>query len=108
MNFIEEIAFDSPTVSTDAAGGIETGWTEEFTTRAHFLYLRGGETIQAARLAGKQPVVATVRADTDTAQITTAWRMRDTARSVAYNVRSIVPTDDRRFYELTCESGVES
>lgn len=103
---IEAVAFDSPTASADAAGGVVSGWTQEFTTRAHFLFLRGGETVQAARLEGRQPVVVTIRSHADADEITTAWRMRDTRRGVAYNIRSIVPTEDRRFVELTCESGV--
>lgn len=103
---VEAVAFDSPTESADAAGGVVSGWTEEFATRAHFRYLRGGETVQAARLAGRQPVVVTIRSHAEAAAITTAWRMRDTRRGVAYNIRAIVQLEDRRFIELTCESGV--
>lgn len=102
----EAVAFDSPTAMADGFGGQTEGWTEEFLTRARFRYLRGGETVQAARLEGRQPVVVTIRACADARAITTAWRMRDTRRGEVYNIRSIVPTDDRQFMELTCESGV--
>lgn len=102
----ERVAFDSPALVTDGYGGVEDGWTEEFICRAHYRFLRGGETVQAARLSGRQPVVVTVRASSETAAITPAWRMRDTRTGTIYNVRSIVRTEDRRFYELTCESGV--
>jgi len=105
-DLFEAVAFDSPTSAADDYGGVEAGWTEEFTTRAHFRYLRGGETVQAARLEGRQPLVATIRRSTASEAVTPDWRMRDTRRGEVYNIRTVVPTDDRRFLELTCEKGV--
>jgi len=32
--------------------------------------------------------------------------MRDVRTGVHYNIRSVVPTDDRQFLEITAESGV--
>ena len=106
MIFVETVAFESPAAVSDEYGRTESGWTAEFTCRAHFLYLRGGETVQAARLEGRQPIVATIRSHDLARQVTPGWRMIDTQRSVTYNVRSVVPTDDRRHVEVTAESGV--
>lgn len=106
MNLQEFVAFDAPAVSPDGYGGEETGWAEQFNCRARFLYLRGGETVQAARLEGRQPVVVTIRRSPASDAITPAWRMRDVRRGDIYNIRSIVPTDDRKWLELTCERGV--
>lgn len=103
---VEAVAFDTPTATSDGYGGSVEGWTEALATRAHFRFLRGGEAVQASRLAGRQPVVVTIRRHAGSEAITTAWRMRDTRAGVAYNIRAIVPTDDRMFLELTCESGV--
>lgn len=100
------VAFDSPAPQSDGQGGQISGWTEEFTIDAGFTWLRGGETVMAARLAGRQPVVMRVRKSTDTDQVTPAWRIRDALSGAVYNVRSIVPTDDRRWYDITAESGV--
>lgn len=102
----EIVAFDAPTSAPDGYGGVEVGWSEQFETRAHFLYLRGGETVQAARLAGKQPVVATIRANDAARAVSTGYRMRDVRRGVEYNVRAAVETDDRQHIEVTAESGV--
>lgn len=102
----ESVAFDAPTQNPDGYGGVEVGWAERFRARAHFRWLRGGETVQAARLAGKQPVVVTLRVSSDSLAITTGWRMRDLRRGVTYNIRSVVPTTDRRMVEVTAESGV--
>ena len=102
----ELVAFDSPTEQADAQGGVATTWGESYRCAAHFMYLRGGETVQARRLEGRQPVVVTIRQSALARTITSNWRMRDLRRGHVYNIRSIVPSDDRRWFELTCEKGV--
>ena len=105
----KKVAFDAPVIAPDGSGGVETGWgvnNDAYKCDAKFIYLRGGESVQGARLQGRQPVVATIRSCPEARAITTDWRMRDTARSVIYNIRSIVPTDNRQWLEITAESGV--
>ena len=102
----ELVAFDSPTEQIDDYGGVATTWGESYRCAAHFLYLKGGETVQARRLEGRQPVVVTIRQSALARTITSDWRMRDVRRGETYNVRSIVPSDDRRWLELTVEKGV--
>lgn len=99
------VDFDIMTEVPDEHGGYEQVPTT-FTARAHFRYLRGGEAVQAARLQGKQPVVVTVRRSSQTLKITTDARMRDARTGDIYNIRAIVPTDDRQFLEITAEKGV--
>ena len=60
----------------------------------------------AARLQATQQVVVTARANSSTRAITPEWQTRDIRRGTAYNIRTAVPSDDRLFIELTCESGV--
>lgn len=113
------VAFDAPLELPDGSGGVETAWDLDgaVVTRAHFRFLRGGETVQAARLSGRQPVVVTVRNSAAARTITAAWRMRDLNDGLlasgdvwtgtVFNVRSgPVPSDDRRWLEFTVESGV--
>lgn len=106
MRMIEAVAFDAPSPQSDGQGGQEEGWTQAVSCRAHFRYLRGGETVQAARLEGRQPVVVTIRQSDAARSITPEWRMRDTRRHDVYNIRSIVPSENRLYLELTCEKGV--
>ncbi|WP_347311369.1 head-tail adaptor protein [Defluviimonas sp. SAOS-178_SWC] len=103
---IEAIAFDAPTSTDNGQGGTILGWVERLCVRAEFRFLRGGETVLQARLAGQQTIVAKIRASAASREITPEWRMRDIRTSVVYNIRSIVPTDDRHYLELTCQSGV--
>lgn len=103
------VAFDAPIENPDGHGGTEVGWdtANAHVTRAHFRYLRGGETVQAARLQGRQPVVVTVPDCAAARSASTGWRMRDLNSGEIYNVRSgPVPTDDRHWQEFTVEGGV--
>lgn len=48
-----------------------------FTASAGMRPLRGSEVVQAARLAGRQPFVVTVRKSSLTRRVTTAWQLVD-------------------------------
>lgn len=103
------VAFDAPVDAPDGHGGTETAWgdpAQAVSVWANFRYLRGGETVQAARLEGRQPIVVTVRSSAATRVISEAWRMRD-SDGAEYNIRSgPVPSDNRLYLEFTVESGV--
>ena len=105
---VNVVIWQAPVAVPNGMGGTYQGWeTETFRCHAMLLFLRGGETVQAARLEGRQPVVATIRATSEAAAIRENWRMIDAETQVIYNVRlPPVPTDDRAFFEITAESGV--
>lgn len=102
---IDKFTFSTIIEQPDGHGGFDPVPTS-FTVRANIRYLRGGETVQAARLTGKQPVVVTVRRSSQTAALTTDDKMRDARTGTEYQIRAIVPTEDRQFIEITAESGV--
>ncbi|MBR9764807.1 MAG: head-tail adaptor protein [Rhodobacteraceae bacterium] len=112
------VALDRPRSQTDGRGGVTRDFEEVFRAYAKFRWLRGGETVQAARLAGRQPVVIRLHLTSLSLRITTGWRVRDLAADAAseigaarighYNIRSVVPTEDRRWIEITAESNVSS
>lgn len=103
---VELVAFDEPTESPNGQGGTIGGWIERYAARATYRYLRGGETVMQARLAGQQTIVVKIRSAAAARDITPEWRMRDVRRNTEYNIRSIAPSDDRLYLELTCQSGV--
>lgn len=111
------VAFDSPISTPDGVGGTEDGWKEEFELSVGYTRLRGGESVMAARLEGKQTTVIRVRRGQLTKEITTDWRARDVRNNATFdadgqwtgevfNVRSKAETEDRQFIDLICESGV--
>jgi SPP1 family predicted phage head-tail adaptor len=102
----ERVYLQRPTATADGMGGTEAGWADVFETRAHFRYLRGTEAVMAGRLQGRLTIVATIPSHHDARAVTPDWRMRDARAGTIWNVRSVIPSDDRAWLELTCESGV--
>jgi SPP1 family predicted phage head-tail adaptor len=105
MNF--RVAFDAPVRTPNGQGGTTLGWAQAFSCFAEIIFLRGGETVQAARLQGRQPIVAKVHSSAMARSVETDWRMRDLRSGVIYAIHSIVPSDNRAHLELTCESGAQ-
>lgn len=107
-DLFHRVAFDKRAPEDDEHGNVEGEFVERFQRRAGFTFLRGGETVIAARLEGRQPVVVLVRSDTETRLVDTDWQMRDVRTLTVYAIKSIIPSDDRQWLHITVESGVAS
>ena len=114
----ERVAFDERALASDGHGNEEEDFVEQFSCRAGFTYLRGTESVIAARLEGRQPIVVRVRRNSKTARIEQDWRMRNLRdgewagasgeeywKGPVYAVRSVIPTNDRQWIDITVESG---
>lgn len=87
--------------AADANGSRTGAWADVVTRAARVQPLRGGEGVQAARLAGQQPVIITVRRDATTATIDNAWSVRDARNSaIVWDVASVILTEDRAWVEV--------
>ena len=84
------------------------GWVTQFTVRAAYRHLRGGEDIMAGRLQGRHTQIITVRSSSDTRQITSDWRLIDARDGSVFNVRDVTAETDRMWVSLLCERGVAS
>lgn len=102
----ERIAFDKRSTSSDGAGGITTGFSEQFVLWASYKHLRGGETVMAGRLEGRHTAVIRVRASVNSRLINADWRARDARTSATYAIRDVTETPDRKWIDLLVESGV--
>lgn len=102
----ERFAFDKRAESSDGAGNTVADFAWQFTRSASRDFLRGGETVMASRLEGRQPVIIAVRADSATRLVTADWRCRDMNSGEAFNIRSVQPSSDRSMIEFLCEKGV--
>ena len=103
---IERVEFSKPHRVEDGQGGWEDGWEPQFTCRAEYTRLRGSETVQAARLSGRQPTVIKVRASSETKAVKTNWLITDKRTGEEFNIRSREITKDRQYVEFLAESGV--
>jgi len=74
----------------DEFGNVSTGWEDRFTVSASITPRLGGEAVEAARLAGRQPVVIRVRKSPETASIKTDWKATDAIAGTEYNIRTAI------------------
>ncbi len=102
----QRYAFAKKGSASDGYGGTTTAYVDQFTVWAGVTHLRGGETVMAGRLQGKHPQVVRIRSSSQSRQITTDWRARDTKTGTVFAIRDITPTSDRLFLDVLCESGV--
>lgn len=104
--FLEDaVAFDAPVETTGSGGVISTGWDERHVCRAQFMYSRGGEVVEAARLEGRPIYKVRVRQCVAARSIATDWRMRDTRRLVEYAIIEVDAITDRQWVYLVIEGG---
>lgn len=102
----EKVRFESPAPFDDGYGNTTHGWTPEFSCRAQFIYARGGESVEAARLQGRSIFKVRIRQCAAARGIQQSWRMVDARRGTAYNIREIDQISDRQWVYLLVESGV--
>lgn len=100
------VAFDRIVATPDGLGGEDRDWQEIFQCAAELRYDRGSEAERSGGLTGKAVFKVRVRATPQTEGLTTADRMRDVGRGVAYNLREVDAVTDRAFVWLKAESGV--
>lgn len=90
----------------DGLGNTVSGFATQFTVRATYKHLRGGESVMASRLENKHPIIITVRASSQTREITSDWRLIDARDGTVWAVRDVTAETDRQFISLLCERGV--
>jgi len=107
----DRAAFSRPDAISDEYGNVSTGWQEMFTVAANITPRLGGEAVDAARLAGRQPVIIRVRKSPDTAQIRTDWKAVNVRTGTAYNIRTAVDPNQGdeqhgKWIDMLAEAGV--
>lgn len=101
----ERFEFQERPSQSDGYGNEQGPWQARYECAARRQMLRGGETVMASRLEGRQPAVLTIRANSMARRITTDWRARDIRTEEIWNIRSISPSEKRDFIELLVEKG---
>ncbi len=95
------VTFRQQTTDTD---GEASGYTDYTTRDARIEPLRGQESVQAARLAGKQPVKITVRRDSVTKHIDNSYQAKDARTAsespavvIAWDISSAYASEDLKW-----------
>ncbi|WP_299935363.1 phage head closure protein [uncultured Nitratireductor sp.] len=81
----ESVTFQRRVMVSDPYGNERGEWQDEFTCPARIKFLRGNETVVAARLQGQKVVAITIRAQPDAQGVTPAWRAYDTRKGLIDN-----------------------
>lgn len=104
----ERVAFETRSLVDDGFGNEQAGdWVEVYRCAARIEPKLGGETVQAQRLTGSQPMLITVRACSKLASLSTAWRVHDVRSDIVYDIRSSNnPDEQRKYLEILAVSGV--
>jgi SPP1 family predicted phage head-tail adaptor len=105
------VKFSERDTVEDEYGNPSTAWIDRFTVAANISPQLGGETVIAARLTGRQPVVIRVRRSPDTALIKTDWKATNTADGTEYNIRTAVDpyqgtVEHGKWRDMLAEAGV--
>lgn len=73
--------FLKPEIFRDPDGMLIQDYLPQFDCAANVHYLRGTETVMAARLQSRSPAIITIRNFTDARQVTSEWRVRVDGRT---------------------------
>lgn len=87
-------------------GNTVAGWADEGTVAAEFRYAGGGETVMAARLAGRSIMKVVLRSSSITRQIDQTCQIRDARRGTIYQVNEVDSVTNPAWVYLVVESGV--
>ncbi|PDT79959.1 head-tail adaptor protein [Sinorhizobium sp. BJ1] len=90
----------------DGYGNTVTDWILQFDAAAGYTHLRGGETVMAARLTNRHPVVIRIRTSTAARPVTAEWKLVDKRSLVEYAIKDVTHDVDRKYIDLLCERGV--
>lgn len=100
-----KIAFYQRAAQDDGYGNTLTDWAKRFAVNAEFIHLRGGEQVQASRLAGRHPQIIRVRRSARIAGVDVSWSIRDERTGKHFNIRDVTPDETREWIDFLCETG---
>lgn len=85
----------------DANGDRLGALTAVVTRDARVQPLKGGETVQASRMAGSQPVIIVVRRDALTKTIDNSFEAEDARNeTIKWDIQSTIITEDLKWVEI--------
>ena len=102
----ERIAFDQRAYEEDEYGNYVAEWVEQFTTRAQFIWLRGGEAVNAERLQSRQPLIVRIRKSQAAMLVDADYRIRNLRTGHEYQIRTVTPDVSRGMIDIMAEAGV--
>lgn len=105
------VQFQRRAEKDDGHGNPVSGdWETQFERWAKIKFMRGSESVLAARLEARQPAILTIRNSAEARQVTADWRIVELVEGrngPVFNIReNPTRTDDRAWLEMLVETGV--
>lgn len=92
----DRVEFQQRTNETGTLGGKSQNWVIQFNRACEFIHMRGVESLEGGRYAGREVYKVRLRSDAQVRALSTdSWRMRDTRRDLMFNITSIDAITDR-------------
>lgn len=108
-DLIERVAFETYANDPAAPPGVTRPiWAEVYTCRAQFVFSRGSEAVEAARLEGRAVYKIKIRQCAAARAITTDYRMIDKRRGTEYAITGVDAIADRAWVFVQVVSGKAS
>lgn len=103
----ERVTFMRFVSTTDQYGGQTGTWQDQFTAAASITWSRGGETVIAGRLQGKQPAVLRIRTSAAARDIKPTDKAVNARTGEVFNIRELPreARDSRGYLECLVEVG---
>jgi head-tail adaptor len=101
----DRVTFQPPLETPIGFGHVAAGFGTGSQMRANFKYLNVGESVIQARMAGRETIIVTIRANNLTRTIDGSWRMRDEKTARIYNVTGAKELHNRRWIEVMVMGG---
>lgn len=108
MRLNKRVGFFARRPKDDGRGNLRQAFaaTPNFVMDASVEPRFGGETVMAARLAGRQIYTITVRGCRDVRDVTTEWQLKNMRSQELLNIRSITNPDGQgQWFEILAETG---
>ena len=104
----ERVTFSAYVRTEDQWGDVTETWVDQFQAAASIEYMRGSETVIAARLTARQPAILTIRNHTAARGIKPDWRVRNTRTGEEFAIREM-PREAKGkpgYLQMMVEAGV--
>ena len=103
----DRVRIDKPVMTDDGKGGQTRTWAEELTCWSAWIYSRGSEAVDAARLQGRAVYKVKLRSSPDARKVTTEHSLVDLRDAgIRWQIREVDALTDRAWVYLVVERGV--
>lgn len=101
-----QFRFERRKAANDGFGNTEGDWEAPFDwVWGKRVFLRGSESVIAARMTGRSPALLQCRASSEMEMVDTSWRCIDITSGETFNILSVTPDQKNMQIDFMIEAG---